>query len=455
MSSLKAVREAAIDGRMHNIITRRTQLEALQRTLLDQADAIETAICHDTGHAASEVAVEYLVTLRALKECHQSLDVKRALQDEYAIARGEDAASRWDPVGIVYIVPSDYTIFNVVLLPNTLRAIPVLIRNILESSLDRNIIALVTSSATDEDLGPHHIRLRQDSERPGIVAAIVDRTADTTRAAEAIVAARFGFGGRSPYAPDVVLVNEFVKDPFLTALLQAAMAFRSKLSALNSSAGATQGSEATRFESGRRDEGIRLVSSVGRGAIFESLGQLSPVSLLESKKAGCHLLVHTVRSLEHAIDQSNNIRNLGGAYMFAHPQAAKYLSQFIASPVSFANHIPVDVLVGPPAPTHIAFNRSLRYPTSIFSLPRPQYISPTPLAQSMEEVLRDGSAMPLRKALARQSTELVLTTSRPLGGGVGFFEKGILTGLGLFSASMLAAVCSLGYWAWIVMQHRS
>lgn len=113
--SLSAVREAAIDGRMHNIITRRTQLEALQRALLDQADAIETAIRHDTGHSASEAAVEYLVTVRALKECHQSLGVERALQDESAIARGEDAAGRRDPVGIVCISAANYMVFNSVL----------------------------------------------------------------------------------------------------------------------------------------------------------------------------------------------------------------------------------------------------------------------------------------------------------------------------------------------------
>lgn len=142
--------------------------------------------------------------------------------------------------------------------------------------------------------------------------------------------------------------------------------------------------------------------------------------------------------------------------MFAHARSAKYLTQFIASPVSFVNHVPVDVLVGPPAPSNTAFNHSLRYPTSIFSVPRPLYANPTPLSLSMDEVLRDGSAAPLRRALGRQETELVLTTERSLGRGVGFFEQGILTGLGLFSTTMLAGVCSVGYWAWIaVIGNRS
>jgi acyl-CoA reductase-like NAD-dependent aldehyde dehydrogenase len=109
--SLQAVREAAIDGRLHNIFIRREQLEALQRKLLEQADAIENAIRSDSGYAASEVAVEYLLTLKSLKEYHQSLNAERALKDEYAIARGEDDANRTVPIGIVYIVPTSYTPF--------------------------------------------------------------------------------------------------------------------------------------------------------------------------------------------------------------------------------------------------------------------------------------------------------------------------------------------------------
>ena len=50
--------------------------------------------------------------------------------------------------------------------------------------------------------------------------AIVDRTADLEEAARAILAARFNFQGKSPYAPDYVLVNEYVKKPFLHACMR-------------------------------------------------------------------------------------------------------------------------------------------------------------------------------------------------------------------------------------------
>lgn len=52
--------------------------------------------------------------------------------------------------------------------------------------------------------------------------AIVDRTAKINEAAQALVEARFALGGRSVYAPDLVLVNEFAMKPFVEAVIQHA-----------------------------------------------------------------------------------------------------------------------------------------------------------------------------------------------------------------------------------------
>ncbi|KAJ5507606.1 hypothetical protein N7527_009749 [Penicillium freii] len=350
-ASLRAIREAALDGRMHNIFTRRTQLESLQKTLLDEADAIQDAIRADTGYAAPEAAMEYLLTLNTLKEYHQTLNIDRALQDEYAIARGEDATSRRDPVGIVYIVPTSYTVFYSVLvavagaltagncivieLPNSLQALPVLIKKLLASSLDRSTIAFVPTPATDEDLGPQHMRLHQDDHLPGKVVAVVDRTANINHAAEALVSARFSFGGRSPYAPDLVFVNEYIKESFLMALVQASVSFPLSASTIHEDEGRPEKDQEER-------EGLRVLSSLGRGEIVEA-DRLDPKALPDTLTGG-PLLVHTVRSLDHAIDLSNLVGNLRGAYVFAHEKSAKYLTQFINADVSFVNHIPVEVL---------------------------------------------------------------------------------------------------------------
>ena len=55
------------------------------------------------------------------------------------------------------------------------------------------------------------------SSSGGRAIAVVDRTADIEFAAKSITTARFSFGGTSPYAPDLVLVNEFVKQEFFEA----------------------------------------------------------------------------------------------------------------------------------------------------------------------------------------------------------------------------------------------
>lgn len=83
--------------------------------------------------------------------------------------------------------------------------------------------------------------------------------------------------------------------------------------------------------------------------------------LLGGKISGPQLLVHSVRSLDDAIDVANRcirhhsfqdeanhrlIRNgpLLASYSFAEPKSGKYLSQFIPSGVSFVNQIPIQVI---------------------------------------------------------------------------------------------------------------
>lgn len=82
------------------------------------------------------------------------------------------------------------------------------------------------------------------SASTGRAVAVVDRTADVEAAARAIAKARFSFGGTSPYAPDLVLVHEFVKQDFFEACSKhATLAFAREPAARK--AGGNRG-EATR-----------------------------------------------------------------------------------------------------------------------------------------------------------------------------------------------------------------
>lgn len=79
--------------------------------------------------------------------------------------------------------------------------------------------------------------------------AIVDRTAKIAEAAQALVAARFALGGRSTYAPDVVLVNEFVMKPFVEAVIQ----------------------QASRYLAGENGEARQMPSSPRRSNVLDSV----------------------------------------------------------------------------------------------------------------------------------------------------------------------------------------
>lgn len=78
---------------------------------------------------------------------------------------------------------------------------------------------LVSKHATSQSVPAGALVVSQNIASPtkARCVAIVDRSADVDEAARAITTARFGFGGSSPYAPDLVLVNEFVKKEFFEA----------------------------------------------------------------------------------------------------------------------------------------------------------------------------------------------------------------------------------------------
>jgi acyl-CoA reductase-like NAD-dependent aldehyde dehydrogenase len=92
------------------------------------------------------------------------------------------------------------------------------------------------------------------------VITVVDRTADLEAAAKAITHARFSFGGTSPYAPDLVLVNEYVKQDFFEACSKNATLAFAKESSVKKVSGNL--SEATR-KALQEAEAKKQVSSFG------------------------------------------------------------------------------------------------------------------------------------------------------------------------------------------------
>ena len=98
--------------------------------------------------------------------------------------------------------------------------------------------------------------------------AVIDRTANIGEAARAVAEASFSFGGKSLYAPQVVLVNEFVAETFLSGLVsQVGTAFETKV---NGQAGQVRDDRKVAKDA-LKIENTRTVVSGSNGSILEVL----------------------------------------------------------------------------------------------------------------------------------------------------------------------------------------
>lgn len=157
-------------------------------------------------------------------------------------------------------------------LSETLSQVDSVLRQALTKALDVNTF-YASKTTTDQTVMDDAILVDQTSNGPprtltsqllsssqSRCVAIVDRSANIDEAARAITAARFNFGGSSPYAPDLVLVNEFVKKEFFEACSRyATLSF-----ARNSSGRRVDGSRSEHVQKAIKDaEDKKQVSSFG------------------------------------------------------------------------------------------------------------------------------------------------------------------------------------------------
>ena len=111
------------------------------------------------------------------------------------------------------------------------------LRKMLSETIDRDIFALsdslppssflkhcvlVDQSTSDKEVPPGAVKRLLSSPSSSPSFAFVDRTADVNVAVRCIAEACFALGGRSSFAPDIVLVHEAVQTRFTTSLLQTA-----------------------------------------------------------------------------------------------------------------------------------------------------------------------------------------------------------------------------------------
>ncbi|KNG85751.1 hypothetical protein ANOM_005718 [Aspergillus nomiae NRRL 13137] len=465
LDRLSSVHGAALDGRAASVRFQQSQLIALHAKLQHlQAEACE-AIVSDRGVTAAEAEIECATTILAVKQYYESINFDQCVQREYRVAQGLNSPGRRVGCGVVLIRPAKHTrwysivatVAAAIAAGNTVaievghfavdRLLPTLF-----SCLDAETYQLIDGRPTETEQKQVSIVVDQTGElslpnclssKPQLRSvAVVDRTANVEQAANTIVAAHVAYRGASPHAPDLILVNEWVKREFVNACIRLAP-------------------DDSRRERVTASDKVRQTI-----AEAESLGEASVIGttslmlvdirdrrssvVAEARPCGAFLPIMTITSLVDAVVALEGSKCLV-AYHFAQPAAAKFLSQQINSRLAVANHIPPELLVGPAIPLHNGQPSSfpmLRYSTEMLSQPRPEYIQEAKKPAITLQELKDLDRVALDRVRVEARSAL-RSTGQGSGTAIGFFEQGILVGAVFI---VLPVVSLVGYGGWYTIR---
>ncbi|KIV92424.1 hypothetical protein PV10_03724 [Exophiala mesophila] len=425
IDSLSRIEISRLEGRASSIRLRQNQFHRLQDALTSSEGAIKGCLIESHGYGEDESGLEYALALSELRTHYLSLNLKRSVELSHSI---EDLSATTG-VGIVYLIPTKqnpfYSVISVltsalaagncvvVELPPQSSPIVELLQSILTPVLDRDLFAFSNSRPSAEFLSTCHLVSQTDDRakvpynsanaalsRPsGNAVAIVERSADINATAKAITTARLAFRGHSAYAPDLILVNEFVANEFLRCLKQALAAPKGLLPRPE-----------TQVRDSRSDNINQILRELEKsqdGSVLFAGDHGSIVEIADRTKASTGykitapvFVIYRTTSLDDAVDISNNISGpTEASYLFADPSEAIYLSKYIESRISFVNQIPAELLVGPLAPGHPSVPPSLspRYPADLFRSPRPRLSRTTALTKALQRATLLGTSDPIKK----------------------------------------------------------
>ncbi|KAF1933854.1 ALDH-like protein [Didymella exigua CBS 183.55] len=476
-SAIAELHATALTARCHNAFFRQKQLKALHDALRRDSSTIRDAIRSDTRVSEQEATVEIALSLDLVRAHYAVIDPARELEDEYRVSNGRDAQNQTQPWGVVYIESQRHTpLFSIVAalsaamaagncvalkLDNNLRALPSLLRTLLAQALESDTFALVLSAPSQDALATcfqvlqethvQHPTSTQLASPQSKVIAIVDRTADIVAAAEHLVTARFAFGGSSPYAPDLVFVNEYVKKEFLEHALRFAIPYLASDDIVSNGSPKSPTLGEHRLGSKTTTEALKsletstswrtsVVTQGSMGAIVD----LSNLSFLPARSNSPVFAVSAITSLEHAIslidEDSESASGLLAGYYFGTPSAGKYLSQFVRADASFVNHVPYRLLLGPAGPAYRSIDIDARYAKAHFTRPSPAFITAARSHAALAKVLCGKDARKAAAEALSKTAQEINEKKRVEWIAIGYFEQGILIGLGLFGIPLLTCI---------------
>lgn len=317
-------------------------------------------------------------------------------------------------------------------LENKLRSLSTVLRQTLQQALHPVTFAIASSPVREASILDAAILVDQNSSETwpksnqlaspsrNRTFAVVDRTADIKLAARELVAARFAFGGSSPYAPDLVLVNEFVKQEFSQAVVDESRKLSSGTQAIGDVKSKSDGSSKNDEKIGalkKADRHLQIALQESNAVVVDLHTRRS--ELLETKTEAPTLAVHAIKSLDDAIDFIGSAESgpALAAYHFGNAQVSKYLAQFVDARASFVNHVPRELLVGPAHPASHVIDVAARYTVDMFSLARPAFTKSSPTSSELAAALSSANSTAARKLLEQALQPLKITKRMP-GGGI-------------------------------------
>ncbi|GAM86964.1 hypothetical protein ANO11243_049850 [Dothideomycetidae sp. 11243] len=271
VANISRVESAVIDGRARTPRYIQRQLFALHDALSRSLPDIARSIASDGAVGTAEAWAEIAKTMEVVKLEYANVNPAQCIESEYSLARGKENAQRRLPYGCAFIIPARHTPFYSIIQPvcasiatgncvvveiapsasAVARLLATIMAAVLEtdtfavvdqlpaipSSLRGQVVVVDGSGKTARDIGRGAaIYLETPHSR---TVAVVDRSSNVRAAAKDLVRSRMCFGGTSPYAPSLVLVNEFVLDDFCRAATES-------LTSLLHSTGSTQGGKPRR-----------------------------------------------------------------------------------------------------------------------------------------------------------------------------------------------------------------
>ena len=272
-------------------------------------------------------------------------------------------------------VPYTYNaLLNSPQLDNSAPSVDSLLRKVL-SGMDQDVFTVTSSKFEQKHLSDLDLFVDQRGSLTSTIPvhlatstrtlAILDRTGSVDIAAKAIATARLSVNGTSPYSPDLVIVNEYIKDSFSSACLQHA-ANSSQYAKIRNVTEAEK-SLRSRLEQAEAKGQVKIHRSPGtdlnivelQDAYVDSIyfsyhvlihsNRNSP--LVSMKITGPYIILLSSTGLVDSITTQRDATTFLATYHFASPAAAKFLSEQIPSHASYVNQIPAQLLSPSPSPS--------------------------------------------------------------------------------------------------------